>query len=127
MPNYYIGGGKGTYTHRHIERAKTELAEQAQAEVKTESRGEKAGEKAGGYYVTLQYLDQRKDNEPVNIRVFVWGNSRVNALHLSLNFPEVQEFILRAKDLGFAPDHFVVPSGLVSTLTLEGLVSKQGW
>ena len=123
MPNYYIGGGKGTYTHRHIERAKTELAEQAQAEVKTESRGEKAG----GYYVTLQYLDLKKDNEPVNIRVFVWGNSRVNALHLSLNLPEVQDFIMRAKDFGFAPDHFVVPSGLVSTLTLEGLVSKQGW
>ena len=126
MPNYYIGG-KGAYTHRHIERAKIELAEQAQAEVKTESRGEKAGEKAGGYYVTLQYLDQKKDNEPVNIRVFVWGNSRVNALHLSLNLPEVQDFIHQAKDLGFAPDHFVVPSGLVSTLTLEGLVSKQGW
>ena len=122
MPNYYISS-KGAYTHRHIERAKTELAEQAQAEVKTEHRGEKAG----GYYVTLQYLDTQRDNEPVNIRVFVWGNSRINALHLSLNFPEVQEFILRAKDLGFAPDHFVVPSGLVSTLTLEGLVSKQGW
>lgn len=127
MPNYYIGGGKGAYTHRHIERAKNELAEQAKNVEKPESRGEKAGEKAGGYYVTLQYLDTQRDNEPVNIRVFVWGNSRVNALHLSLNLPEVQNFILRAKDLGFSPDHFVVPSGLVSTLTLEGLVSKQGW
>lgn len=123
MPNYYIGGGKGAYTHRHIERAKTELAEQAAVEVKPEPKGEKAA----GFYVTLQYLDSAKDNEPVNIRVFVWGNSRVNALHLSLNLPEVQKFILRAKDLGFSPDHFVVPSGLVSTLTLEGLVSKQGW
>ncbi len=123
MPNYYIGGGKGAYTHRHIERAKTELAEQAAVEVKPEPKGEKAA----GFYVTLQYLDSAKDNEPVNIRVFVWGNSRINALHLALRLPVVRDFILGAKDLGFEPESFVSPSGLVSSLTEEGLVSKQGW
>lgn len=119
MPNYYIGGGKGAYTHRHIERAKQELAELALEPVKPVR-----GEKAAGFYVTLQYLDL--NSEQVNIRVFVWGNSKINALHLSLNLPEVQEFILSAKDNGFAPEPFVIASGLVSSLTKEGLVKKSG-
>lgn len=119
MPNYYIGGGKGAYTHRHIERAKQELAEH------TVEKPKAKGETASGFYVTFQYLCNT--SEPVGIKVFVWGNSKINALHLSLNLPEVQEFILAAKASGYAPDHFVVGSGLVSSLTAEAVISKQGY
>ena len=118
--------GKGSYVHRHVQRAKAELAEQYQ---KFKASGTKnKGETASGFYVTFQYLvGEYPNNEPVNIRVFVWGNSRINALHLALKQPEVEEFILRAKELGFEPSYFVVPSGKVSAMTREGMISKQGY
>lgn len=119
MPEFYQS--RGTYGHRHRERALAELkslAEKYKPEPKT-------GEEAAGYTATFQYL---VDSSAVNIKVLVYGNSRTNALSMALSMAEVRDFILAAAKKGIKPEYFVVPTGLVSPVTNpEGVISKQGW
>lgn len=115
MPTYHHHNSKH-YPHRHQERAKRELAEQAHLQDKKPKKGQL------GYFVNFKYgfvedLQQR--------RVFVWADSRAAAKFKAGNFPEIVEFLAHGDSLGFELSAHVTRSGFMPLDTPEGLMLKQ--
>lgn len=115
MPTYH-SHSSGDYPHRHQERAKRELAEQAHLQDKKPKQGQV------GYFVNFTYgfvedLQQR--------RVFVWAESRAAAKFKAGNFPEIAEFLAHGDSLGFELSAHVTPSGFMPLDTPEGLTTMQ--
>lgn len=116
MPTYHTRR-TGEYPHRHQERAKRELAEQAAfLETKRPTSGQL------GYFVNFSYgfIDDLQQK-----RVFVWAESRAAAKFKAGNFPEIVEFLAHGDSLGFELSAHVTRSGFMPLDTPEGLMTKQ--